>query len=190
MSGNNRLTGCLNLLATLLAIFTFVTGLANLPQIMSLLSNKADFRTTPFTPSFAPDTTVREPTDTEAIRQVLEKWEAIHIETDRTLDAGSLDEVLAKDALIQQQSDLEEMRTSNCYWIIESVEPMQVQTISLASSDSAKAVVYKNYEMDQYCNGKKYEQAAFDGNFLATYTMHRINGRWYIVDQEIKDIPD
>ncbi|MCB1797201.1 MAG: hypothetical protein KDJ70_22820, partial [Candidatus Competibacteraceae bacterium] len=96
----------------------------------------------PPTPTPTPTPIVREsgpPKSSSSLRAeielVLQRWDEIHHEVDRTLDPTDLPLVLTGDALAQQRKTLQSLRDNDCYWIFEDLAPAEVRAIDQISSD-------------------------------------------------------
>lgn len=119
----------------------------------------------------------------QAIEDVLDRWDQVHIYADRYLDSSTLSSVLQGAALEQQRSTIQQLRNSNCYWIVYVMESPRITSFNVINSDYVIVEVYKNWDMDLYCNGVKAGDE--DGPFIARYSVERLGGQWYITHKAI-----
>lgn len=120
----------------------------------------------------------------EDIKDLIERWDEIHSQADRYWDTSALDTVLQRGALQEQMEVVEFLQQENCYWVIHELEPPRITDFELVKPDLAIVEVYKNWDMDFYCDGVKEQDK--DGPFVARYKMEYINDRWYIIHKSYK----
>ena len=119
----------------------------------------------------------------EEIENLLARWDRIHHQVDREWDTSDLDTVLRGDALRQQRKAAASLRSNNCYWIIQDVEPARITYFEVIRPDSMIVEVHKNWDMDLYCDGAK--SGDDDGPFTMRYNIDQIDGNWYITRKRV-----
>ncbi|MEA3351705.1 MAG: IMS domain-containing protein [Chloroflexota bacterium] len=112
------------------------------------------------------------------IEELIERWDIIHEEADRNWDLSQLDTVLYGAALQQQTDTVNGLIRDNCYWTITELEPSRIEKFDYVDSTTIKVKVYKNWDMDKFCNGVKTGDE--DGYFFALYDIKKINDHWLI----------
>lgn len=162
----------------------------SLPSPTDIPTSRPD-PTTPPTPTREEEPTQAvEPEPTELVSQadiedLLERWERIHHQADRTWDTSDLDTVLRGDALDQQRSVVGSLEERNCYWIIEELIDPQITRFDVIDASRVVVEVNKSWDMDLYCNGNK--SGDDDGPFTMWYNIERIGGQWYITQKRVID---
>ncbi|MCB0158413.1 MAG: DUF4101 domain-containing protein [Caldilineaceae bacterium] len=121
------------------------------------------------------------------IELVLERWDDIHHEVDRTLDPTDLPLVLTGDALAQQRKTLQWLRDNDCYWIFEDLAPAEVRAIDQVSTDEVVVDARKHWDGDFYCDGEYDARSSFDDPFFVRYTVIRSDGDWRVSSKEVID---
>ena len=76
------------------------------------------------------------------------------------------------------------MQRDNCYWTIVEIEPFRIEKMEVLSPNMVKVEVYKNWDMDKYCDSVKVGNE--DGYFIALYDVERIQNEWLITSKGYK----
>lgn len=119
------------------------------------------------------------------IEDLLERWKQVHHQADRTWDTSNLDTVLRGDALSQQRSTVESLKSRNCYWTIRDLAAPRITRFDVMNANRVVVEVDKSWDMDLYCSGNK--SGDDDGPFTMWYNIERINGQWYITQKRVID---
>ncbi len=120
------------------------------------------------------------------IEQVLIEWDAIHHESDRTLDPAALPSVLTDAALTQQQQTLAKLQQGNCYWEFIDLAPSVTLAWQAVSASEVLVDVQKHWDAKLYCSGKFSERDSFNEPFLIRYRL-RLSDKWRIAEKKTID---
>jgi hypothetical protein len=117
---------------------------------------------------------------TAEIEVLLNRWDQIHHEVDRTLEPSDLPTVLTGHALQEQLNTLESLHASRCYWIFADVSPPQILKWKKVSSQMVEVDVRKHWDGKLYCSGKLQRNAAITEPFIVRYEVVQLEFGWRI----------
>jgi hypothetical protein len=122
------------------------------------------------------------PTQAE-IQALVDRWDQIHHEVDRTLDPTDLPLVLTGGALLQQEKTLRDLKQSQCYWEFTDLAPSQITEWQEISVNEVIVTMRKHWDARVYCKGKLDTRYSFDEPFLVRYQIVRTNQGWRIAEK-------
>lgn len=122
------------------------------------------------------------PTQAE-IQALVDLWDEIHHEVDRTLDPTDLPLVLTGGALQQQEKTLRDLKQSQCYWEFTDLAPSQITEWREISVNEVIVTMRKHWDGRVYCKGVLNTQYSFDEPFLVRYQIVRTNQGWRIAEK-------
>lgn len=122
------------------------------------------------------------PTQAE-IQELVDRWDQIHHEVDRTLDPTDLPLVLTGGALQQQEKTLRDLKKSQCYWEFTDLAPSQITEWQEISVNEVIVTMRKHWDARVYCKGKLDTRYSFDEPFFVRYQIVRTNQGWRIAEK-------
>ncbi len=122
------------------------------------------------------------PTQAE-IQELVDQWDQIHHEVDRTLDPTDLPLVLTGGALQQQEKTLRDLKQTQCYWEFTDLAPSQITEWQEISVNEVIVTMRKHWDGRVYCKGKLDTRYSFDEPFFVRYQIVRTNQGWRIAEK-------
>ncbi len=119
----------------------------------------------------------------EEIKELVDLWDQIHHEVDRTLDPTDLPTVLTGGALQQQEKTLRDLKQSQCYWEFTDLAPSQITEWREISVNEVIVTMRKHWDGRVYCKGKLDQRYSFDEPFFVRYQIVRTNQGWRIAEK-------
>jgi len=116
----------------------------------------------------------------EQVKQVIEHWDEIHHQADRTLDISELDTVLTGNALQSQRRTIDTLRNNGCYWEFITLEKSKLLEWSEISSEEIDVKVRKHWDGKLYCGGILNEDESWNSLFVASYHLVYEGNQWLI----------
>jgi len=117
------------------------------------------------------------------IKALVDLWDQIHHEVDRTLDPTDLPLVLIGGALRQQEETLRNLRTYKCYWIFTDLAPSEITGWQEVSVNEVIVTMRKHWDGRAFCNEKP-DASSFDEPFFVRYQIVRnAQGAWRIAEK-------
>lgn len=117
------------------------------------------------------------------IQELVDRWDQIHHEVDRTLDPTDLPLVLTGGALQQQEKTLRDLKKSQCYWEFTDLAPSQITEWREISVNEVIVTMRKHWDARVYCKGKLDTRYSFDEPFFVRYQIVRTNQGWRIAEK-------
>lgn len=118
---------------------------------------------------------------------LLDEWDRIHHQADRTMDTSELSAVLGEEALRQQLQTIDRLRSTNCYWIFTDLSPATILAWRRISSTELIVDVRKHWDGKLYCNGRLNTGGSFSNPFNVRYNIRKIDEWRIILKTEISD---
>lgn len=117
------------------------------------------------------------------IQALVDQWDQIHHAADFDLDPSDLPLVLTGGALRQQQTTLESLRKSKCYWEFSDIRPSKITGWDEISVNEVIVTMRKHWDGRLYCNGKYDAKGSFDEPFDVRYQIVRTSQGWRIAEK-------
>jgi len=119
----------------------------------------------------------------QEIQALVDQWDRIHHEADRTLDPSDLPLVLTGGALRQQEEALRKLRASQCHWEFRDLAPSQIVGWQEISANEVLVTMRKHWDGRLYCRGRLDRRSSFDDPFQVRYQIIRTNAGWRIAEK-------
>lgn len=123
------------------------------------------------------------PATRQEIQELVDRWDRIHHEVDRSLDPTDLPLVLTGGALRQQEDTLRALRANNCYWEFRDLAPSQIVGWQEISVNEVIVTMEKHWDAKLYCRGRLDQRSSFDEPFQVRYQIIRTNQGWRIAEK-------
>lgn len=124
-----------------------------------------------------------EPPTRQEIQALVDEWDRVHHEVDRTLDPTRLPTVLTGGALRQQEDALRSLSANQCYWEFRDLAPSEIVGWQEISVNEVIVTMSKHWDAKLYCRGRLDQRSSFNNPFQVRYQIIRTNQGWRIAEK-------
>lgn len=112
--------------------------------------------------------------------QAVERYYQVRTMSDRSLDDSELQTILLGEALEQQQTVLQTLRDTNCYWIFSN-QQIQFDEWTVFSVNLIEMYVTVREDADLYCNGER-DRGSYTTETLyrVGFNIERFSDQWFV----------